>query len=39
MRKGKGGIRTLNSFRNYADFQDRSHKPYPAKYKVPVIDG
>ena len=27
MRKGEGGIRTLDSFRNYAGFQDRSHKP------------
>ncbi len=27
MRKGEGGIRTFDNFRNYAGFQDRSHKP------------
>jgi hypothetical protein len=26
-KKGERGIRTLDSFKNYAGFQDRSHKP------------
>ena len=27
IKKGERGIRTLDSFKNYAGFQDQSHKP------------